>query len=183
MSSLTDIATANVCVKKKTKGLYHVCERRYFNISPGPFSVCCGYTYRAGCMSMPHVLSASQCFMSVTCQPACSCRISMLHVLAACPCCMSLLHVLAACPCACQCCMSKLHVNASSIFFCLPSACPFLAVLICPSSSAFSCPAWPFLPVLSACSFLPVLFCLFCPVFPLPVVCVCAGGVRVCVRG
>ncbi len=37
-SSLTDIAAANVCIMKKTRGLYHVSERRYFNFSPGPFS-------------------------------------------------------------------------------------------------------------------------------------------------
>ncbi len=37
-SSLIDIAAANVCTKKKTRGLYHVSERRYFNFSPGRFS-------------------------------------------------------------------------------------------------------------------------------------------------
>jgi hypothetical protein len=37
-SSLYDIAAANVCTMKKTGGLYHVSERRYFNSSPGRFS-------------------------------------------------------------------------------------------------------------------------------------------------
>jgi hypothetical protein len=37
-SSLTDVAAANVCTMKKTRGLYHVPERRYFNFSPGRFS-------------------------------------------------------------------------------------------------------------------------------------------------
>jgi hypothetical protein len=37
-SSTTDIAAANVCIMKKTRCLYHVSERRYFNFSPGPFS-------------------------------------------------------------------------------------------------------------------------------------------------
>jgi hypothetical protein len=37
-SSLTDIAAANVCTMKKTRGLYHVPERRYFNFGPGRFS-------------------------------------------------------------------------------------------------------------------------------------------------
>jgi hypothetical protein len=36
--SLTDIAAANVCIMKKTRGLYHVPERRYFSFSPGRFS-------------------------------------------------------------------------------------------------------------------------------------------------
>ncbi len=49
-SSLTNVAAANVCTKKKTKGLYHIPERRYFNFSPGRFFGNCGYTYRAGCM-------------------------------------------------------------------------------------------------------------------------------------
>ncbi len=48
-SSLTYVAAANVCTKKKTIGLYHVPERRYFNFSPGRFFGNCGYTYRAGC--------------------------------------------------------------------------------------------------------------------------------------
>ncbi len=48
-SSLIDIAAANVCTMKKTRGLYHVSERRYFNFSPGHFFGNCGYTYRAGC--------------------------------------------------------------------------------------------------------------------------------------
>ncbi len=48
-SSLTDIAAANVCIMKKTRGLYHVFERRYFHFSPGRFFGNCGYTYRAGC--------------------------------------------------------------------------------------------------------------------------------------
>jgi hypothetical protein len=48
--SLNDIAAANVCTMKKTRGLYHVSERRYFNFSPGRFSDNGGYTYRAGCM-------------------------------------------------------------------------------------------------------------------------------------
>jgi hypothetical protein len=42
-----DIAAANVCTMKKTRGLYHVPETRYFNFSHGRFF---GYTYRAGCM-------------------------------------------------------------------------------------------------------------------------------------
>ncbi len=37
-SSLTNVAAANVCTMKKTRGLYHVPERRYFNFSPGRFS-------------------------------------------------------------------------------------------------------------------------------------------------
>jgi hypothetical protein len=37
-SSLTDVAAANVCTIKKTRGLYHVPERRYFNFRPGRFS-------------------------------------------------------------------------------------------------------------------------------------------------
>jgi hypothetical protein len=37
-SSLFDIAGANVFTKKKTRGLYHVSERRYLNFSPGRFS-------------------------------------------------------------------------------------------------------------------------------------------------
>ncbi len=37
-SFLTDIAAANVCIMKKTRGLYHVYERRYFNFTPGRFS-------------------------------------------------------------------------------------------------------------------------------------------------
>jgi hypothetical protein len=36
-SSLTDIAAANVCTLQKTRGLYHVPERRYFSFSPGRF--------------------------------------------------------------------------------------------------------------------------------------------------
>jgi hypothetical protein len=38
ISSLIDIAAANVCTMKKTRGLYPVSERRYFNFSPGHFS-------------------------------------------------------------------------------------------------------------------------------------------------
>ncbi len=64
-SSLTDIATANVCVKKKTRGLYHVCERRYLNFSPVPFSVCCGYTYRAGCIYISIFISISMYIYTV----------------------------------------------------------------------------------------------------------------------
>jgi hypothetical protein len=37
-SSLSDIAAANVCIMKKTRGLYHVSERRYFNFIPAVFS-------------------------------------------------------------------------------------------------------------------------------------------------
>ncbi len=37
-SSLTDVAAANMCIMKKTRVLYHVSERRYFNFSPGRFS-------------------------------------------------------------------------------------------------------------------------------------------------
>ncbi len=37
-SFLTDIAAANVYIMKKTRGLYHVYERRYFNFTPGLFS-------------------------------------------------------------------------------------------------------------------------------------------------
>ncbi len=37
-SSLTDIAAANVCIMKKSRVLYHVSERRYFNFCPGRFS-------------------------------------------------------------------------------------------------------------------------------------------------
>jgi hypothetical protein len=37
-SSLTDIAAANVCTMQKTRGLYHVSERRNFNFSPSRFS-------------------------------------------------------------------------------------------------------------------------------------------------
>ncbi len=37
-SSLTDVAAANVYTMKKTRGLYHAPERRYFNFSPGRFS-------------------------------------------------------------------------------------------------------------------------------------------------
>jgi hypothetical protein len=42
---------ANVCTMKKTRGLYHVPERRNFNFSPGRFFGNGGYTYRAGCIS------------------------------------------------------------------------------------------------------------------------------------
>ncbi len=49
-SSLTDVAAANMCIMKKTRGLYHVFERRYFPFSPGRFFGNCGYTYRAGCI-------------------------------------------------------------------------------------------------------------------------------------
>ncbi len=38
ISSLIDIAAANVCTMKKTGGLYHLSERRYFNVCPGRFS-------------------------------------------------------------------------------------------------------------------------------------------------
>jgi hypothetical protein len=48
-SSLSDIVAANMCIMKKTRGLYHVSERRYFNFSPGRIFGYCGYTYRAGC--------------------------------------------------------------------------------------------------------------------------------------
>ncbi len=37
-SSLTGIAAANVCTMQKTRGLYHVSERRNFNFSPSRFS-------------------------------------------------------------------------------------------------------------------------------------------------
>ncbi len=37
-SFLPDIAAANLCTMKKTRGLYHVPESRYFNFSPGRFS-------------------------------------------------------------------------------------------------------------------------------------------------
>jgi hypothetical protein len=37
-SSLINVAAANVCTMKKTRGLYHVPERRYFNFGPGRFS-------------------------------------------------------------------------------------------------------------------------------------------------
>jgi hypothetical protein len=53
---LNDISVANVCTMKKTRGLYRVSERRYFNFSPGHFSDNCGYTYRAGCTVMDHIL-------------------------------------------------------------------------------------------------------------------------------
>jgi hypothetical protein len=49
-SSLTDIDAENVCIMKKTRGLYHVFERRYLHFSPGRFFGNCGYTYRAGCI-------------------------------------------------------------------------------------------------------------------------------------
>ncbi len=37
-SSLTNVAAANVCTMKETRGLYLLPERRYFNFSPGRFS-------------------------------------------------------------------------------------------------------------------------------------------------
>jgi hypothetical protein len=37
-TSLTDVAVANLYTMKKTRGLYHVPERRYFNFSAGRFS-------------------------------------------------------------------------------------------------------------------------------------------------
>jgi hypothetical protein len=37
-SSLSDTGAANVSTMKKTRGLYHVSEWRYFNFSPGHFS-------------------------------------------------------------------------------------------------------------------------------------------------
>jgi hypothetical protein len=37
-SFLTDIAAANVCTMKKTRGLYHIPESRYFSFSPWRFS-------------------------------------------------------------------------------------------------------------------------------------------------
>jgi hypothetical protein len=43
-SFLPYIAAANVCTMKKTRGLYHVPESRYFKFSPGRFFGHCGYT-------------------------------------------------------------------------------------------------------------------------------------------
>ncbi len=63
-SFLPYFAAANVCTMKKTRGLYHVPESRYFKFSPGRFFGHCGYTYRAGCMCCSCPLDLRQMMMS-----------------------------------------------------------------------------------------------------------------------
>jgi hypothetical protein len=56
-SSLFRIAVANVRIMKKNRGLYHVSERRYLNVSSGTFF---GYTCRAGCTVLAYSCTEHQ---------------------------------------------------------------------------------------------------------------------------